>query len=168
VRRTGETNSGLTVYYSIGGTASNGVDYITLPGQLTIPAGQRAARIEVVPIDDSIAECIETIVLTIQPPPPGPSAYTIGSPRRAAAIILDNDQPRPPCHKLSDGLFHVCAPGTNGYTYCIRTSTDLVNWTALCTNVVTEGAIHFVDADAADFDHRFYQVAPEPNYSPAQ
>src|SRR5438477_7831065 len=60
VRRSGDTNSDLTVYYAIGGTAFNGVDYVNLPGQATIPAGHRAARIVVVPIDDNIVERIES------------------------------------------------------------------------------------------------------------
>ncbi len=172
VRRAGETNSALTVFYAIGGTASNGVDYVALPGQATIPAGRRAARIELLPIDDSIPERIETVLLSLQPPPlasPGsPTAYQIGFPGRAAALILDNDQPRPPCRRLGDGMFHLCAPGTNGYSFCLHASTDLVNWTPLCTNVVTDGAVHFVDPDASEFGSRFYRVSPQPNYSPPQ
>lgn len=168
VRRTGSTGSDLSVYYRIGGTASNGVDYVTLPGKVTITAGHEAARIEVLPIDDSIAEGVETVLLSLQPPPPGPATYLIGSPSRAAAIIVDNELPRPPCRRLSDGMFHLCAPGTNGFTFCIHTSSDLINWTAICTNVVTEGAVHFVDPDAADLAHRFYRVTPDANYSPPQ
>jgi len=171
VRRSGETNSALTVFYAVGGTASNGVDYIALPGQVTIPAGHRAARIEVIPIDDAIPERIETVLLSLQstPAPAGsPPDYQIGFPRRAAAIILDNDQPRPRCGRLVDGMFHFCEPGTNGYSFYLRASTDLVNWFPLCTNVVTEGAIHFVDPDASGIGSRFYRATPEPNYSPPQ
>jgi len=167
VRRSGGTNSDLTVYYRIGGTASNGIDYVTLPNNVIIPAGRYAARIEIVPIDDTIPERIETVVLSLTAPT-SPLGYQIGYPRQAAAIILDNDQPRPHCGRLSDGLFHLCAPGTNGFVYCIRTSTDLVTWTSLCSNVVTDGAIHFVDPDAADIQHRFYQVVPETSNSPPQ
>ena len=38
VRRFGDASSSLTVNYSIGGTASNGVDYAELPGTVAIPA----------------------------------------------------------------------------------------------------------------------------------
>jgi len=69
VRRSGPTNSALTVVYAIGGTASNGVDYATLPGFVTIPAGERGARIVVTPIDDSEVEGPETVVLSLQIPP---------------------------------------------------------------------------------------------------
>jgi len=46
----------LVVYYRIGGTASNGVDYQTLPGTVTIPEGAVSALIEVDPIDDLLVE----------------------------------------------------------------------------------------------------------------
>jgi hypothetical protein len=121
-----------------------------------------------VPIDDNIVEGIETVLLTLQPSPSDAAAYQIGPARRAAAIIVDNDSPRPPCAVLRDGMFHLCSPGTNGYTYCVRASSNLVNWTAVCTNIVTEGAVHFVDPDATDLRNRFYYVVPDSNYSPPQ
>ena len=168
VRRIGPTNSALTVYYAIGGTASNGLDYVTLPGNVTIAAGRRSARIEVVPVDDSISERLETVVLGLESDPNmtnGTPAYVTGFPSRAAAIIIDKDQPRPACARLPDGIFHLCRPATNGYSFTVRCSLDLTNWTVLCTNAVTDGAVHFLDSDAANFNTRFYQVLPEPGYS---
>jgi len=166
VRRTGETNADLIVSYAIGGTASNGVDYETLSGQVTIPAGQHAARITVVPIDDTIVEPIETVVLELQPQPSAtadtPPPYLVGIPRRAAAIIVDNDSPRPPCMTTSDGLFCLCRPGTNGFCFRLEVSTNLVNWVPVCTNSVTDGAIHYVDPDATDSVIRFYRTSPAP------
>lgn len=166
VHWTGPTNSDLRVYYRVSGIASNGVDYLTLPGSVIIPAGHRSARIEVVPIDDSIREPIETVILTLtQPPQNSPSPYAVRLPSRAAAIIVDNDHPRPICARLSDGTFHLCRPGTNGHPYTIRCSTDLVNWIVLCTNSVTDGAVHYVDPDAGNSPMRFYKVLSEPAYS---
>ena len=52
IRRDGPTNASLTVTYDLGGTASNGVDYVELPGTATIPAGEQSTLISVVPIDD--------------------------------------------------------------------------------------------------------------------
>src|ERR1043165_1665852 len=39
VRRAGSTNYSLSVFYHIGGTASNGGDYATIPSGVQIPAG---------------------------------------------------------------------------------------------------------------------------------
>jgi hypothetical protein len=162
VRRHGATNDPLTVSYEIGGTASNGVDYVALPGSVTVPAGKRTAQIVVTPIDDSLSEGIETVVLTVRPSP----AYTVGVPLRAAAIIIDNDQPRPPCLLLSDHQFHLGQPATNGFCFRIEASTDLRQWLPICTNVVTDGALHFVDSDAPPLNVRFYRAVPEPGLPP--
>ena len=161
VSRSGSTNSNLTVYYSISGTASNGVDYATLPGSVTIPAGLHTARIVVVPLNDSVVEHVETVVLKLAHPPTNASpAYVIGKPNKAVAIIVDNDQPRPPSSRLPDGMFHLCLPGANGFGFRLECSSDMENWMPLCTNVVTDGAIHFVDPEADEHAHRFYRAMP--------
>ncbi|HWN96434.1 MAG TPA: Ig-like domain-containing protein [Methylomirabilota bacterium] len=105
IKRSGNTNIPLTVYYRLSGTASNGVDYESLPHSVEIPAGQRGARIVVVPIDDALVEGAESVVLTLVPPvciaifPPPPDCYLVGRQDTARAVIRDNDsQPtnRPP------------------------------------------------------------------------
>jgi len=168
VRRSGPTNSELTVYYAIRGTASNGVDYAALPGTVTIPAAHHTARIQVIPSDDTIPERIETVVLGLQPPPYNAPSYAIGQLSRAAAIILDNDQSRPPTMSLPDGIFHLCRPATNGYAFRVSASADLVKWTVLCTNTVTDGAIHFLDTDSPGVSPRFYRIVPEASYTPTE
>jgi hypothetical protein len=65
ITRVGETTNALTVYYSVSGTASNGVDYVLLPGAATIPVGQSNVFVAVSPIDDELVEPTETVVLTL-------------------------------------------------------------------------------------------------------
>jgi hypothetical protein len=164
VRRVGETNSNLTVLLGIGGTAANGVDYVTIPNHVTIPAGSRSARILVIPIDDNLREKIETVVVEVFTPPvpavipPIPPTYLGGG--RAAAIIVDNDLPRPPCVRLPDGLFNVCIPVPFNDCFRVESTRDFKEWTPLCTVPVTEGAAHYVDPDASDSPHRFYRLVP--------
>jgi len=162
VRRNGPTNTSLAVDYTIGGTASNGVDYAVLSGLVTIDAGRRTARIVVVPTDDSLMEGIESVRLAIK----SSDDYRIGFPSRAGAIIVDNDRPRPTCRIISDGEFHLCRPATNGFSFRIEASTNLIHWTAVCTNVVTDGALHFVDPDASALSSRFYRIAAEAPLPP--
>lgn len=161
IRRAGPTNNPVTVRYHVGGTAANGTDYVRLPGEATVPAGARSARIVVVPLEDAQIEGLETVVLELAAAGE-PAAYLLGQPRRAAAIIADNDQ-RPHCVRLPGGLFHLCRPGTNGHGFRIDASSDLVNWNPVCNGVVTDGAIHFVDPDADALPRRFYRVVPEIN-----
>ena len=95
--------------------------------------------------------------------PPVPAPYVIGAPNHAAAMIVDNDQPRPPTASLTNHLFHVCLPGTNGFWCRLECSTNLINWTPVCTNLVTDGAFHFIDCDATNSVRRFYRTLPEAN-----
>jgi hypothetical protein len=162
VSRTGSTNAALAVGYGIGGTASNGVDYVMIPDSVTIPAGRRSARVVIRPIDDGVPEPIETVVLSLKPA----ADYNLGIPARAAAIITDASRTRPPCLLLSDHLFHMCIPRNNGFWFRVEASADLARWTPVCTNVVVDGAVHFVDPDAQPYPHRFYRVAPVPPLPP--
>jgi hypothetical protein len=66
---------------------------------------------------------------------------------------------------LADHRFHVCLPPTNGFCFRLEGSADLRNWTPLCTNVVTDGALHFVDPDYAT-SARFYRVLPDSGVLP--
>src|SRR6185503_20731663 len=97
VHRTGETNAPLTVYYRVGGSASNAVDYEFLRGHVTIAAGDRTADIVVVPIDDLRCEGDEGVIIGLLPPiciatfPPVRDCYRVGEPNRARAVIHDND-----------------------------------------------------------------------------
>src|ERR1041385_2163389 len=88
VSRTGSTAAAVTVNYTIGGTASNGVDYLALSGSVVIPALSSSATITVTPINDALAEPTETIILTLVPAP----GFVIGI-GNATATILDNDAP---------------------------------------------------------------------------
>ena len=67
VSRTGPLDLPLEVEYEMGGSASNGLDYLRLPGRVTLRAGQASAPIVVVPIDDRLQETDETIALTLAP-----------------------------------------------------------------------------------------------------
>src|SRR5205814_4563639 len=110
VHRSGDTNNDLTVDYAIGGTATNGVDYVPLPGSVVIPAGHRLAEITVVPLDDGPPDISSTVVLKLTES----TNYVLGYARRAAALILDGPGPRPFSGLLSDGSFHLQASGPDG------------------------------------------------------
>jgi Calx-beta domain-containing protein len=87
VSRTGDATSDLRVFYTIGGTATNGVDYRMLNGSATIRAGATAVSITLRPIDDTISEPDETAILTLSSDP----NYIIGSPNTATVTIHSNE-----------------------------------------------------------------------------
>src|SRR5208337_1685719 len=65
ITRTGATTAALTVQYSLGGSATNGVAYNTLPGSVVIPAGTNSASILVTPKDFSFQGSQQTVILTV-------------------------------------------------------------------------------------------------------
>ena len=157
----GDTNNAVTVNYAIGGTASNGVDYAALPGSVTIPAGQRMAMITIVPLDDGSPDITSTVVLKLIPSTNSPPDYVVGFPNAAAAIILDSTNRFPPTAMMPGNCFHLTLPGPDGAWFHVDYSTDLLNWTPLCTNQVIAGSIDFVDPAAANNTSRFYRAVPE-------
>lgn len=66
----------FTVNYTVGGTATNGVDYQAIPTSVTIPAGQTSVTVPIIPTQDGIAEPMETVTITYQAPC-GPITTTI-------------------------------------------------------------------------------------------
>jgi hypothetical protein len=92
VSRSGSTAAALTVFYSVNGTAARSVDYFTLTGTVTIPAGSSSTSITVGAIQDAIIEADETIIVTLA----GASDYLVDQPGAATVVITDDDQPRIP------------------------------------------------------------------------
>lgn len=85
VSRTGNTTGALTVFYTLSGSASNGLDYAALPGSLTLTAGTSSAIITVTPLADTLAEGTETVTLSVL----SNAAYAIGNAGSATVNIAD-------------------------------------------------------------------------------
>lgn len=49
ISRTGATTEPLTVFYTLSGSAVSGVDFVNVPGSVTIPAGASSATVEIKP-----------------------------------------------------------------------------------------------------------------------
>lgn len=89
VTRQYNTNQTLTVYYTMSGTAASGVDYVALPGAVTIAAGKTSTNIVLTPIENSINNGPRTAVLTILPDP----TYRVGVASNGTVNVLDDKTP---------------------------------------------------------------------------
>jgi hypothetical protein len=81
--RSGDLTAPLVVTFTLTGTATNGVDYQTVPLTVTIPAGQATVSVSIVPLADTTAEGSETVILTVV----DGAGYTAGSPAAATVAI---------------------------------------------------------------------------------
>jgi hypothetical protein len=82
----------LTVNFTLTGTAINGVDYTNelgaaIPTTVTFDAADTTTNITIIPVDDSIPELTETVILTVAP---GSGYVPFGS---ATVEIADNETP---------------------------------------------------------------------------
>jgi PKD repeat protein len=89
-RSDGDTSSALTVIYTLGGNAHNGVDYQTLPGTVTFPAG--ASSVDVVVQPTGHPEPNDQPVIIMLYGYTG-APYIVGKPDSATVTIAYNDQP---------------------------------------------------------------------------
>ncbi len=121
VTRTGSTTTSLTVSYSVSGTATPGIDYTTLPGTITIPAGSSSAMITVTPINDSTPESSETVVVFLS----FSTGYSVGSPSSATVSIADDD---------SGGTVTIAATDPNAAESPLDTGTFTVTRSAASTS----------------------------------
>ncbi|MBL9135270.1 MAG: hypothetical protein JNK85_05355 [Verrucomicrobiales bacterium] len=87
--RTGATSAGLTVNFSVGGTATSGSDYSSLGSTVTFAAGSSTATKTVTVLDDSVVEAVETVTATIT----SGTGYNVGSPSSATVNITSDDPP---------------------------------------------------------------------------
>lgn len=189
VSRIGGLATNVTVPYTLDGTASNGVDYVTLPGLVTITAITPSTTIIVNPIADGLTEPVETVGLTLQPPSPdifpppylfsaAPNQHTMagvtirdtalypGHPylTRAQRVFLRRHPNRHVVVPLPPTVFNnpLVAPPTNApaVTWAIEASPDMATWAEIGTTTDPE---EFVDVTAGDAPQRFYrfrQVTP--------
>jgi autotransporter-associated beta strand protein len=89
--RIGANNVALNLAVTWSGSASNGLDYSTLPSMITIPAGQNSVNVTVTPIDDTLIEKSEEVIATISV---NKSIYICDSAESAATVsIADDDIP---------------------------------------------------------------------------
>ena len=82
-----DTDTAITVSYSLGGTATAGTDYTSLTGTVSFAVGVAEAFVDISPIDDSTFEFHETVQLTVS----SGTGYTVGTPSSAQVTINDND-----------------------------------------------------------------------------
>ncbi|MFE8035226.1 S8 family serine peptidase [Thiohalocapsa marina] len=85
--RTGDTSAGLSVNYTVSGTATAGTDYQTLGTSISFSAGASTADKVLTPMQDALVEADETVVLALAEG----SGYEVGSPSSATVTITSDD-----------------------------------------------------------------------------
>ena len=99
IERSGNLTAPFTLDYAVSGTASNGVDYVALPGVANFASGAWAANLTVIPyIDGETNEPDETVIITLARPavdvfPPPYLLGGTGTMLGTAAATIREDAP---------------------------------------------------------------------------
>lgn len=99
---------GITVNYTLSGTATQGTDYQNTTGSVFIAEGVSTANIDIIIIDDAIVDLAETIIATINTG----TGYSPGTPTSATLIITDNEVPPATGIGAIQGTGSTATPGT--------------------------------------------------------
>jgi uncharacterized repeat protein (TIGR01451 family) len=122
--RNGVTAGGLTVNFTIGGTATFNTDYTQVGaatfvppnGTVTFGAGNSTATVTVNPSADSTAEPDETVILTVV----AGTGYNVGTPSSATGTIANDDAADVEITAKTDAPDPVCVGANITYTIGFR------------------------------------------------
>ena len=112
--RTGPTNTSLTAYYQVSGTATPGVDYAPVSGAVTFPVGVSSVAVNLAPRSDGASDTISRSATVSLAPGAG---YSVSGAANVASVTIFYN------------------PGTN-YITSLRTSSSAPNSTAYGTATV--------------------------------
>jgi hypothetical protein len=115
--RTGDVSLPLVAHYGVAGDATHGVDYLPLSGVVSFAPGAATATVEVIPINDSLGEPNQTIILQLR----SAVGYLVGANNRATITLTDDGDLPVVSVNCTDGIVsEAAAPGTG--TFRITTS----------------------------------------------
>ena len=77
---------------------------------------------------------------------------------KITADVLPPPRPRLTLLSRTGGQTLLRLTGQNGASFAIEGSTNLVNWTALRTNLVTGGSFDYTDTSSAGLNRRMYRA----------
>ncbi|GEM_PF-5503367 len=85
--RSGATSVPVEVFFSLSGSATEGLDYSSLPDSVIIPANSSSVSLDVSPLNDADAEGTESLQLTLS----ANAAYDLSEDNTASVDIADDD-----------------------------------------------------------------------------
>jgi hypothetical protein len=159
ISRTGDTNSSLQVSYSLGGTATAGIDYVLPPGgatSLTIPAGASSAALSIVPLASTNFVGPETVVMTLVTN----SNYSLSAAETATISLLGNSVKVQSIQAAGSAVTMTWASISN-HTYRIGYKNNLTDptWLTGADILATNTTSTWRDTNVLSSKQRFYLIA---------
>jgi hypothetical protein len=158
--RAGDTQSPLTINYSIAGSAVNGQDYQVVPpttgtAALSIPAGASSADLNILPLASTGAVGGLTIHFAVQPT----SSYAVGSPSTVDVTLSGNTVPANLRVSTNGAILTWASSSSKQYHVAYKNNLTDPTWTPIGQVTAVNSTSSWVDSTAASSPKRFYLVA---------
>ena len=185
ITRTGNLAAPLNVDFTLRGTAEHGLDYAPVSSPVTISAGASSATVVITPINDTLGEPSQTVVLVLA----SSTNYNVSSSSSATVTIADNDLPSVSIVPINGGkessstvgTFTVVRNGSQGGTISVRyavsgTATSGSDFTSLSGTITLGSSSNdsvratltipvIDDSEAEDAETVTISLLPDPAYS---
>jgi len=157
--RAGNTQSSLTVNYSISGTAVNGLDYQVSPqagstSSLSIPPGASAADLTILPLASSNVVGGLKIHFALQ----SAGAYRLGSPSTVDVTLGGNSVPATVRISTNGAILTWSSGSSKQYNVAYKNNLTDPSWIPIGQVTATDSVSSWVDPAALN-SQRFYLVA---------
>jgi hypothetical protein len=158
ISRTVATNFSLEVKFTIGGTASNGVDYLTIPSSIIIPANSNSVSLVIFPTGSALATDPSTVVVNLL----SDSVYQLGNSTNATVTLIqyESDSGPPPLPLAGIQLQLFVGTNLNGQVFAIKCSTNLIDWSDLGTATNVWGIVTITETNHLLFHQRYFHAIP--------
>jgi hypothetical protein len=131
VQRSNVGATNLSVPVTITGTASNGADYVRILSPVVIPAGQTSVLVDVLPLNDTLLESAETVIMTLG----AGASYTLNDGAKQGTVTIADAAPVVVSITAPDAA----ASETAGNTGTFRVSRSYAGWTDLSVPLTIGG-----------------------------
>lgn len=105
---------------------------------------------------------VDAVWAVFDPANPGDNYMLFDNYQMTAEVVLPPSPRLQILGRTGDGQFLLRVLGQSGARFAIDATTNLMQWTALKTNVVTDGFFDYVDSSAPAFARRFYRARWAP------
>jgi len=158
VYRTGNTNFPMTVNFSLGGTATSGIDYRTISNFVTLSAGATSTNVVIMPLVSTNVIVSKTVILAVSANP----NYLVGATNSTFITIAGNSGPITST-QFASGAATLTWASVAGKVYQIlyKNSLSASNWSVFSTNITASGSFSSWTDTSATVPQRFYRIANE-------
>jgi hypothetical protein len=165
LEREGPTNQALTVRFGFSGSAAKWTDYRRpqgdMPEFLLLPAGATNSVLHLVPVNDSLVEGPESVVLTLAADP----AYNVEDASSAVVTLLDDDIGIIRISVTDDGGLVLTWTSNEGKSYSVTSKQALSEpaWTLLSEAILATGPFtSWTNNSVFGLPMRFFRVLESP------